>query len=101
MGMEGLERARRNLEAFHVAIEAPVSAQESLLQLLVSDYTKTEYGEGKHATTIEEYREQYPTVNYHYLEPWFERVRKEKNCQLVLIIETGVHLKGIVGACRI
>lgn len=77
MGMEGLERARRNLEAFHVAIEDPATAQVKLLQLLVDDYSKTEYGEGKQATTIEEYREQYPIVNYSELEPWFERVRKE------------------------
>jgi len=77
MAVEGLERARRNLEVFHVAIEDPVSAQEKILQILVEDYSKSEYGEGKHVTTIEEYREMYPVVNYHDLEPWFERVRTE------------------------
>jgi hypothetical protein len=78
MGMEGPERARRTLEAFPLAIKDPASAQETLLPQLVDDYSKTEYGEGKHATSIEEYREQYPIVNYRDLEPWFGRVRSEE-----------------------
>ncbi len=77
MGMEALERARRNLEAYHAAIADPLSAQDGLLDTLVAGYRKTEYGEEKEASSIEEYRENYPLVNYSTLEPWFERVRKE------------------------
>lgn len=79
MAVEGLERARRNLEAFHAAVGDPASAQIELLPRLVEGYSKTRYGENKTGGTIEEYRENYSIVNYKTLEPWFERVRAEGN----------------------
>lgn len=77
MGIEGLERARINIEAFHTAIKDPATAQVTLLEELIHDYAKSEYGKGKHANTMYEYRKQYPVVQYPDLEPWFGRVRKE------------------------
>ena len=77
MYIEALERARRNLEAFHTAIEDPVFAQDMIQGKLVEDYLETDYGEGKECGSLEEYRKQFPIVSYPDLEPWFERVRNE------------------------
>ncbi len=77
MSIEALERARKNLEAYHSAIEDPATAQDKIRETLVKDYLKTEYGEGKECDSISEYRKQFPVVMYKELEPWFERVRTE------------------------
>ena len=79
MSIEALDRARKNLEAFHTAIENPVAAQDKIREKLVKEYLKTEYGKGKQCDSIEEYRRQFPVVKYNDLEPWFERVRTEES----------------------
>ena len=76
---EALERINRNLAEWESSIAHPSESQETLLEDLLQDYALTEYGQRYRAgeiSTIEEYRESFPTVTYPDLVPLFNRVKE-------------------------
>jgi len=73
-----LERIGRNLSDWEESIRDPQGYQEKVLESLLEEYGKTEYGRrlgAESVGSVEEYRESFPVVSYAGLKPWFERVR--------------------------
>ena len=76
---EALQRINRNLGEWDDSLNHPSESQETLLEDLLKDYALTEYGQRYRAgeiSTIEEYRESFPTVTYPDLVPLFNRVKE-------------------------
>ena len=75
---DALKRIDENLSSWEASIRDPETHQELVLQRLLRVYSKTEYGRGFGAdsiSTMGEYREQFPVINYDGLQPWLEKVR--------------------------
>ena len=76
-----ISRITTNLDAWRESLRDPATAQTKVLGDLLERYAKTTYGKEHMATTIasiEEYKKKFPVVKYGDLEPWFERVRRER-----------------------
>lgn len=59
----------------------PQKAQEKVLNTLLKEYEKTEYGSSFHASEIEgipQYQSSFPTVNYQQLLPYLAKVKEGK-----------------------
>lgn len=65
------------LKPWHEAVAQPASAQESVLQRLLTDYAKTAYGRQHNADqidSIEDYRRAFPMATYEDFKPLIKRV---------------------------
>lgn len=65
------------LQPWHASLQNPSKAQEEVLNRLLLDYTKTEYGQQHGAgniATIEDYRRAFPVTRYEGYKPLIERV---------------------------
>ena len=79
MFKDALNRAKRNLDEFNVAINNPVLAQRYLFEVLSKDYCKTDYSESyglKETISIDEFRKRIPIADYYNLKQLFQDVRK-------------------------
>jgi hypothetical protein len=80
MSADAMELIFRNLEEWKKSVNNPETYQRSVLEELLDNYTKTNYGERYNASTIdniEEYRKNFPVITYKDIKPWLEKVRKE------------------------
>jgi len=65
------------LQPWHEAVENPESAQEEVLQRLITDYAKTRYGAdhgAENIDTIEDYRRAFPIATYEDYKPLIQQV---------------------------
>jgi hypothetical protein len=65
------------LQPWRDAVEHPASAQQAVLERLLADYAKTEFGRQHHAHSIgsiAEYRNQFPASTYEEYKPLIRRV---------------------------
>ena len=65
------------LQPWRDSVEYPASAQQAVLERLLADYAKTEFGRQHHAQgigSIAEYRNQFPASNYEDYKPLIQRV---------------------------
>jgi hypothetical protein len=65
------------LQPWRDSVEDPAAAQQAVLQRLLADYAKTEFGRQHHAHgigTITEYRNQFPASTYEDYKPLIRRV---------------------------
>ena len=93
------------LSPWYRSLENPVQVQENILKRLLEIYSKTEYGRTHQASsisTIEEYREHFPPINYETLEQHLEEV-KSGNYQALLSepVESWVMTRGSTGKNKI
>ncbi len=68
---------KAQLQPWQEAIANPSMAQDAVLQRLVVDYAKTDYGArhgASHIETIEDYRRAFPAANYDTFKPLIQRV---------------------------
>jgi hypothetical protein len=75
---DALDRINNNLLAWNKSISKPESYQKAVLDRLVDDYSKTDYGQTNgvdYIENIEDYRENFPVVRYADLKCWIESVR--------------------------
>lgn len=64
---------------WHESLRDPSEAQKTLLPELLKGYSKTRYGDGFHASEIEEiedFKKLVPIVDYRRLQPYLEKVEK-------------------------
>lgn len=102
---DALERINRILSSWEDSIRDPQTHQEKVLQSLLEDYAKTEYGQAfgaESVSTIDEYRERFSTTSYNNLKPWFERV-KARDYKALLVEEpkTWVMTRGTTGKPKV
>ncbi|MBX5326254.1 MAG: GH3 family domain-containing protein [Candidatus Bathyarchaeia archaeon] len=67
------------LSPWYNSVKDPESAQQAVLQSLLENYEKTDYGQQHNVSqtkTIAEYRENFPITNYKQLKPYFEKVKE-------------------------
>ena len=72
-----MSRAQRNLEEYETALADPDTAQCKLVEVLLRDYCKTEFGAShglEEGLSLEEYRRRAPVVTYSDLEPQLDAV---------------------------
>jgi len=65
------------LQPWRDSVEDPAAAQQAVLQRLLADYAKTEFGRQHHAQgigTVTEYRNQFPASTYEDYKPLIRRV---------------------------
>src|SRR4051794_26231192 len=70
---------RRRLAAFEAATFDPERVQKALLQSIVTNQLRTQFGRDHHFNdirTIEEFRHNVPVAGYDYVEPYLARVRR-------------------------
>ncbi len=68
---------KSQLQPWQEAIANPARAQEAVLQRLVKDYARTDYGVkhgAAHIETIEDYRQAFPIATYDIYQPLIQRV---------------------------
>jgi len=62
---------------WYESVKKPEDAQRQVLSGLVKNYAKTRYGEGHHASQIEDFsdfRRSFPVINYHGLDPYLSDI---------------------------
>ena len=65
------------LQPWRDSVEDPAAAQQAVLERLLADYAKTDFGRQHHAAgigTLAEYRSQFPTSTYEDYKPLIQRV---------------------------
>ncbi len=68
---------RAVLDPWHQAIESPSQAQQAVLERLLQDYARTEYGRAHRAEsvqTLDDYRRAFPVMTYEDYKPLIRRV---------------------------
>lgn len=105
MFKDALDHINRTLASWEASIKDPQIYQEKVLQSVLKDYAKTEYGQSLGAesvSTIKEYRERFPTVSYEDLRPWLERVKSgDYRAFLVEEPKTWVMTRGTTGKSKV
>ena len=74
------------IRPWYESIENPQKAQEQVLNELLKQYAKTEYGQSHHAheiTGIPDYQKNFPIIDYKELTPYLTQV-KEGNYKAIL-----------------
>jgi len=77
----GLSLLQTIIGPWYESLKNPQEAQEKILDTLLKEYSKTEYGAGFHATEISgipQYQSSFPIVNYQQLMPYLAKVREGK-----------------------
>jgi len=75
----GLSLLQTIIDPWYKSLENPQQAQENVLDTLLKEYGKTEYGKAFHAeevSCLEQYQSTFPTVNYQQLLPYMAKVRE-------------------------
>jgi hypothetical protein len=65
--------------SWYDSLKSPKESQNQLLLDLLKEYAKTHYGRNHHASEtgeIDEFRKNFPTINYHGLNPYLSEVMK-------------------------
>jgi len=65
--------------SWYKSLKNPEQAQKQVLSNLLNEYQKTQYGRSHGASKIKEiidFRENFPTINYHGLSPYLAEIRK-------------------------
>jgi hypothetical protein len=102
---KALRRAQRNLEEYEEAISDPASSQFKLLDVLLRDYSQTDFGAPhglEEGLSLDEYRKKAPAVAYQDIEAQLETVR-HGDYQVLLVEKpiTWVMTRGTTGNSKI
>lgn len=65
--------------SWYDSLKSPKESQDQLLLDLLKEYAKTHYGRNHHASEtgeIDDFRKNFPTINYHGLSPYLSEVMK-------------------------
>ena len=76
--MIGVDILKQIVNPWHEALKRPAEAQQKILEKLLIDYAKTDYGKAHAANETEDgsaFRANFPKINYAGLQPYLEEVK--------------------------
>jgi hypothetical protein len=102
---DALDKIYQSLSEWENSIKNPLAYQKMVLESLLQDYSRTDYGHNHQAadvSNINEYQNMFPVINYQSITPWLEKV-KEGNPQAFLSEKpiTWVMTRGTTGQSKI
>jgi hypothetical protein len=93
------------VDPWYESLTNPSQAQNRALEKLAPFYSKTEYGRkygARENLSIDGFRSSFPTVTYHQLKPWLDKVRNGDSLALLgEPVERWVMTRGSTGAPKI